>query len=284
MVRFVWKNRFHISIAIIILYLLFTLIAQVEKPRADIWFSTFAQSVAYPFQLTFLFISAHSTEAWNHYVWLMDVREKNRELTKKLHEYRAEIAKTREIQIAYDRVLRFLRFQNANADQKTFAQVIGEVKNGFSRLVILDKGSEDGIKKNFAVVSYDGIVGKIQSVTPLQSIVQLITDTHSRFPVLLQRTRAKGFLQGEDGILRIEHVRKGASLKPGDKVIASGLAGIFPKGFPVGSIDTVDRKKFGLFQSATVKLSVDLDKLEEVAVILQTVNNIHQPLFTESNR
>ncbi len=283
MFKFLKKNRFRLSIVAILFYFLFTLIAQVEKPRSETWFSTLTQSIAYPFQSAYYFASTHLTEAWNHYIWLVGVREKNRELLEKLHEYEAEIERTKEIRIAHRRLLESLRFKRANEDRKTFAQVVGEVENGFSRIIMIDKGSDDGIKRNFSVVSHNGIVGKIQSVTPLQSVVQLITDSHSRFPVLIQRTRTKAFLQGANGSLKLEHVPRRVRLKNGDAIIASGLAGIFPKGFPVGTVEKIDRKEFGLFQSASVAPNVDIGKLEEVAVILEAVGDIHRPLFTETN-
>ncbi len=284
MFRFIKKNRFRISIVIILIYFLYTLVAQVEKPRSDNWFPAFVQSVAYPFQTIYHLISTHITEAWNHYIWLIDVREENKKLYKKLLEYKTESTKTKEIQIAYHRLLNSLRFKRTNNDQKIFAEVIGEVKNGFSRLIIVNKGSDDGIKKNYSVVSHDGIIGKIQSVTSFQASVQLVTDSHSRFPVLIQRTRTKAFLQGVDGTLKIEQVPQRVELEHGDKIITSGLAGIFPKGFPVGTIETIDKKRFDLLQSATIKPAVDFSKLEEIAVILRAVNNIHQPLFTESDQ
>jgi rod shape-determining protein MreC len=282
MFKFFKNYRFRISIALLLIYFLLTLIIQVEKPRTDNWFSAFNQSVAYPFQTTYHFISNHIQEGWLHYLWLINVREQNRMLQKLLYQSRAENAENREIKIAYKRLLDTLDFKKKNSDIKVFAEVIGEVRNGFSRLIIINKGNANGIKKNFAVVSHEGIIGKIQSVTSFQSVVQLITDSHSKIPILIQRTRTKAFLQGSDGELKIIDILRRIEIKKHDKIITSGLAGIFPKGFPVGEITKIHEKSFGLFQKADVRPSVDFSKIEEVAVILKSVNNIHQPIFTES--
>ena len=281
MFKFFKNHRFRISIALLLIYFLLTLVVQVEKPRTDNWFSAFNQSVAYPFQTSYHFISSHVREAWLHYIWLINVREQNRELQKRLYQSRAENAENREIKIAYKRLLDSLDFKKQNSDIKVFAEVIGEVQNGFSRLIIINKGTSDDIKKNYAVVSYEGIIGKIQSVTAFQSVVQLITDSHSKIPILIQRTRTKAFLQGSDGDLKITDTLRSVELKKQDKIITSGLAGIFPKGFPVGSITKINKKSFGLFQKADIRSSVDFSKIEEVIVILKSVNNIHQPIFTE---
>ena len=255
--------------------------SQVERPTTDNWFSAVVQTIAYPFQTTYFFISSHTREAWLHYVWLSGVREKNKALLTQIRILKAENTRNVEVKIAYERLLGMLAFKRSNRDIKVFAEVIGEIKNGFSQLIIINKGHKSGIKKNFGVVTPDGIVGKIQSVTAYQSVVQLITDSHSNFPVLIQRTRTKAFLQGFNGELEIMHVDRKIDLKRSDVVIASGLAGVFPKGFTVGQISPVRKNKFGLFQNVPVMSEVDFSKLEEVAIILKSVDNINQPLFTE---
>ncbi len=126
------------------------------------------------------------------------------------------------------------------------------------------------------------MVGVIQSVTAIQSVVQLIKDSRSQFPILIQRTGDKAILYGSlDGTLTIKRIPRTLELFNDDLIVTSGLAGIFPKGLPVGKIKSVNRGRFGLFQSVELTSSVDLKKVEEVVVILRNVNNIHQPLFTE---
>ena len=281
MFKFIKKYRFRISIIFLLLFFLFTLLVQVDKQRTENWFTSVVQTIAYPFQLSFTVVTRQTRDLWLHYVWLIDVRGKNKQLRMELNELKAESSQNKEIRISYENLLSILDFNKSNPDKKVFAEVIGEVKRDFSRLMIINKGSRNGIKPNFAVVSHDGIIGKVQSVTAFQSTVQLITDSLSQYPVMLQRTRTKAMLQGENGELRIVDIPRRLDIKPDDLVITSGLAGIFPKGFPVGKVEEVTKKKFGLFQTATLVPIVDLDNIEVVAVILKSARNIHQPLFTD---
>lgn len=281
MFKFIKRYRFRISIIFLLLFFLFTLLVQVDRQRTENWFTAVVQTIAYPFQLSFSVVTRQTRDLWLHYVWLVDVRDKNKQLRADLNELKAENSRNKEIRISYENLLSMLDFNKNNPDKKVFAEVIGEVKRDFSRLMIINKGRRDGIKPNFAVVSHDGIIGKIQSVTAFQSTVQLITDSLSKYPVMLQRTRTKAVLQGENGGLQVVDIPRRIELKTNDFVITSGLAGIFPKGFPVGKVQEISKKKFGLFQTATLEPMVDLDNIEVVAVILKSVRNIHQPLFTE---
>ncbi|MCP4751670.1 MAG: rod shape-determining protein MreC [Proteobacteria bacterium] len=276
------KNRLRISVVLTFVVLSFYLIAQIDNPRSDNWFSALVQNISYPFQTSFHFIEIRLRKAWTHYIWLVDARQENDRLWKTVKSLEEENAKSREIRIKYRRMLDILEFKKRDPNRKIFAEVIVEIKKPFSRQLIINKGTNDGIRPNFAVVVPEGIVGKIQSSTSIQSVVQLISDSHSQFPVLIQRTRTKAMLHGsQDGTLRIRYIPRRLELLEKDEIVASGLAGIFPKGFPVGKITSINKKKFELFQSIVLTPSADLDRIEEVAVVLKSAYNIHQPLFTE---
>jgi len=241
------------------------------------------QIVSYPFLSTYRFIENRVTRVWTHYVWLVDVQEENEKLKKKVSLLEAENAENREMRIHYRRLIGLMEFSRRDRNKKLFASVIVEIDKPFSNLLIIDKGSKHGIRRNFAVVSPEGIVGKIQSVTPFQSVVQLITDSHSQFPVLVQQSRTKAMVSGsQDGTLQLKHIPRRLDLSENDQVVTSGLAGIFPKGLSVGKIQSIQKKSFELFQRVVLTPAVNLGKIEEVAVIIKNVDSIHQPLFTES--
>ncbi len=281
MFNFLKQYRFRISISLLLIAFFLVLVGQLEKGRMQNWFVTTISTLVYPFQAGGDWVVNSSIELWTHYIWLIDTAKDNEALKKELIRLQGEQAAMQEIQQAYRRMMSLLQFGNENPDLKIFAQVIGEKKDAFSRLLILNRGTQAGIHKNFAVVTPQGVVGKIQSVTPFQSVVQLITDSRSHFPTLLQRTRLKSMVQGDlDGSLIIANFPRRMSIKLGDKVITSGLAGIFPKSLPLGIVSEIEKKDFGLFQKITLTPAVNLDQLEEVAVILYSKGNIHQPLFT----
>ncbi len=282
MLDFLKNNRLRISIISILLFFLFYLAIQVDAPRSENWFGYTVQYISYPFQATHHFIKKKIKDTWFHYAWLIDVQEENKRLWQRVWALEEENAEGRETKIAYERLQKILQFKNRDRNIKVFAEVIVEIEKPFYKLLIINKGSNDGIRPNFAVVTPEGVVGKIQSVTAVQSVVQLIKDFRSQFPVLIQRTRTKAILYGSlEGTLTIKHIPRRLELFNDDLIVTSGLAGIFPKGLPVGRIKSVDRGRFGLFQSVELISSVDLRKVEEVVVILRNVNNIHQPLFTE---
>ncbi len=282
MFNFLKRQRFRISIGLIFLTFILMLLGQAEEGRVENWFVKSLQTIAYPFQATTNFFIEGTGSLWNHYIWVIGVEEENKKLQKELALYKENHAKTQELRLAYDRLLGILNFERTNADEKIYAEVIGETQDSFSKLLIINRGANHGIKKNFAVVTPIGIVGKIQSVTPFQSVVQLVTDSRSHFPALVQRTRLKAMVKGNlDGSLSISNFPRRMSIKIGDMVVTSGLAGIFPKGFPIGRISNIEKKEFGLFQRVTLKPVVSINQVEEVAIILLSLGNIHQPLFTE---
>lgn len=282
MLDFLIKNRRRVSVIILFIFFLIILISQTKAFRSDNWFSETIQSIVYPLQRSFHYLESKLTGVWNDYVWLIDTNRENRELIKKVRSLEELNAENREIRIAYQRLLKLLKFKQQDPNEKVFAEVVVEIDKPFSRFLIINKGSNDGIKRNFGVVTPLGIVGKIQSVTSFQAVVRLVTDSRTQFPVLVQRTRTKAMLQVKDGKLVISRLPRRLELYENDRIVTSGLAGIFPKGIPVGHISQIEKKDFGLFQSVTLTPAVELNKIEEVVVIVKSVYNIHQPLFTDS--
>jgi len=281
MLDFLQKNRRRISVIFLLVFFLIILISQTEKTRSDNWFSRFVQNVAYPFQSSFHYIETQIITFRDHYIWLVGIAEKNNELRFKVKQLEEKNAENREIRIAYQRLLALLEFKKKDPNEKVFAEVIVEIDKPFSKLLVINKGIEEGIRRNFGVVTPRGIVGKVQSATSIQSVVQLITDARTQFPVLIQRTRTKAMMQVKDNQLVISKIPRRLELYENDRIITSGLAGIFPKGIPVGRIKQIEKKEFGLFQSVILSPAVELNKIEEVAVILRSVYNIHSPLFTD---
>ncbi len=283
MFRFIKNNRLRISIVLIFLFFLLYLAIQVDTRRSENWFTATVHTIAYPFQSAFHFFETQIGRAWRHYIWLIDVREENERLWERIWQLEEENAEWREIRLSYEKLRKALEFKEKDPNLKLFAEVIYELDKPLFKILVINKGSDEGIKPNFAVVAPGGIIGKIQSVTSNQAVVQIITDSRSQFPVLIQRTRTKAMLYGSlEGTITIERIPRRLELFKDDQVVTSGLAGVFPKGYPVGKVDKIDKKPFGLFQSVTLTPSVDLSKIEEVAVILRNVDSIHQPLFTDT--
>jgi len=148
------------------------------------------------------------------------------------------------------------------------AAVIGNSASTWFHSFVLDKGSADGVLKGMAVVSLVGVVGQVVAVTSRSAKVLLMTDPHSGVDVIVQRSRARGIVSGSlDSAPILKYAKRSEDIQEGDRLITSGLDGIFPKGLLVGTITKVRKKTFGLFQYVEVALAVDPSRIEEVLVV-----------------
>jgi rod shape-determining protein MreC len=153
------------------------------------------------------------------------------------------------------------------------ATVIGRNPDRWHEMIIIDKGKSNGIKKNMAVVTSSGLIGKIKSVTQFSSTVQLLSamDPKNRISAVIQgETEVFGFVQGFDDkqkLLLVKAIPSGAKIEKGQAVITSGLGGVFPKGLTIGKVVEVKPDQYGLNQTAYIKPGADFYDIENVIVI-----------------
>ena len=128
------------------------------------------------------------------------------------------------------------------------------------------------------VIAAGGLVGQVVEVTPWNARVRLITDSESGVSVLVQRTRANGIVRGSiQGPLQLEFMSKSAAPVRGDVVLTSGLGGVYPKDIVVGEVTDVSSQQADLFPAITVSSRVDIDRIEEVLVIIGGAATSVQP-------
>jgi len=170
------------------------------------------------------------------------------------------------------RLKKLLNFKEIPSYPVVPANVIGGSPSMLrSEVIIVDRGSSDGISRGMPVASSEGIVGKVLTVGDKSSEVLLITDPVSAIDAFVHRTRVRCIVKGSGGGCTMEYIEQNSDISVGDKVISSGKEGFFPKGVVVGTITDIETK--GSFLSAKVSPFVDLDSLEEVVIILKS-NNI----------
>jgi rod shape-determining protein MreC len=151
------------------------------------------------------------------------------------------------------------------------ARVVGKDATNWFKTILIDRGTQAGLRRNLPVVAPDGLVGRVVEVTPSTAKVQLITDPVSASGALMQRTRVTGIVTGNLGTgLRVRYLPLLADVVVGDEVVTSGMGGVFPKGIPVGRVTAVERKSGALFQEAALQPKVDLGRLEEVLIVMDT--------------
>ncbi|MCM8801622.1 MAG: rod shape-determining protein MreC [Candidatus Omnitrophica bacterium] len=151
----------------------------------------------------------------------------------------------------------------------TAARVIGRSPDNWSSVILIDKGIHQGIKVGYPVVSYLGLVGRITEVTNFISKVVLINDPHLGVSAIVQRSRQEGLVSGTlGGSLIMRYLPKGADIKISDVIVTSGLSEFYPKGLLIGTVVEIGEEFSGLSKYAVIKPAVDLNKLEEVLVII----------------
>jgi rod shape-determining protein MreC len=205
---------------------------------------------------------------WSRYFVLVGVEAENKSLRERLRALQAEHHRDREIESENQRLQRLLDFHGNMPSDVVTARVIGKDASGTLQSLTLDRGERDGIRAGMAVVCADGVVGRIAQSSPHASRVLLISDHNSGVDALVQRTRARGIVEGAlTGSCSMKYIKRGDQVDLDDLVVTSGLDGIFPKGVLVGRVSGVTRKDVGLFQVADVLPAVDFAKLEEVLVL-----------------
>lgn len=235
-----------------------------------------AVNIVTPVERAFIGTGHFFRNTWRNYVDLHDVREQNRKLQAEVDRLRMEQAKLKEDAEQAHRLQHLLGFKEKFIGTTLAAQVIGSSGSEQSRVIYIDKGSHDGLKGDMAVITPDGIVGKVKEVYARSSQVLVINDRDSGAGVILEKTRLQGDLHGSSqGETMVKNVMSDEKVDIGEKVITSGGDRIYPKGLPVGNVTAVnsDPEK-PLFLSIAVKPAANLGRLEEVLVITKMAEEL----------
>jgi rod shape-determining protein MreC len=207
---------------------------------------------------------------WGNYVGLRGVRTENEELRKQLAELEVRLQEQKAQATQAERLQALLGLRERTALKTLAAEIIAGNPNPGLLTVTIDRGTADGVQADMAVIAPRGIVGRvIGPVAAHAARVQLIIDHNAAAGALSERTRAGGMVVGGEGDppLRMELVSNLADIAPGDAIVASGVDGIYPKGFEIGTVATSESGK-GLHRLIRVRPAVDFSSLEEVLVVL----------------
>jgi len=183
----------------------------------------------------------------------------------------AENARLEEYRLQNDRLRRLLDFQAASPHITVAAEIIARDPGNWLGTVTINKGTRHGVKKNMAVITCEGLVGRVLAATPHTATVLLIPDPRSAVGGLVQRTRALVLVEGAPGtpgMCLVKSLAQDSDIQVGDKVLSSGLGGVYPKGLVVGEVSKVFPGKYGVGQAAQLRPVVDFSRLEEVLVIV----------------
>ena len=204
---------------------------------------------------------------WQNYVHLQQIGRENESLKQRVSQL--EVALQRERALAQQtRVLQqVLELKQQTPFATTPAFVIAGSASPDFRSMTLDKGTGQGLAADMAVIAPEGIIGRVVLPTPRAAKVQLIIDRNAAAAALVERSRAQGVIVGTGNEhMRLEYVPGTADLKVGDRVVTSGMDGIYPKGFAIGQIESIERSA-GDFTNVLVRPAVNLSALETVLVV-----------------
>lgn len=190
------------------------------------------------------------------------------ELKKSITELEKKLAELEELRLENDRLRDLLGLRELLGKLSVPAAVIGRDPNSWSSVIFINKGTKDGVVKDMVVVSRSGLAGRVREAGKTISSVMLINDIDSKVGALVQRNREQGLLVGTPGgECKLIYLSIDSDIEVGDKVLTSGIGGIYPKGIFIGGVKEVAREKGRLYKYAIIEPSSRLSNLEEILCI-----------------
>ena len=207
-------------------------------------------------------------DLWTGYIDLRHVGEENAALKQELQALQIRLQEERAMAQRTQDLRQLLELRQRAELETTAAEIIAAGASPEFRTVTIDKGSSDGLVADMAVISPGGVVGRVILSSPRAAKIQLLVDHNAAAGAVVERSRAQGVVVGvgADG-LRMDYVPGTADVKPGDLVVTSGIDGIYPKGFVIGTVETVERGP-GSYHQIKIRPAVDFSRIEEVLVVL----------------
>jgi rod shape-determining protein MreC len=267
---FLWRNRVMLTGGLMLLLALHLISSGVSPDGRTGRPALVMMEVLRPFQAFESDLINNFRGFFSDYIDLAGVREENERLKSTLAQLQSEHTRLIELEVENHHLGDLLELREALAMPGVAARVIGGDATGLTRTLIISQGSSMGLRPEMAVISTDGVVGKLITVSPNTSRVLLISDHNSGLDALDQRSRARGIVAGamDDGLI-MKYVDRTGDVKPDDAVLTSGMDGIFPSGLLVGKVTQVSQEGPGLFLNIAIKPAVDFSKLEELLVLVE---------------
>lgn len=206
------------------------------------------------------------------YINLRGARAENIELREKVDQLTAERNEALERAAELDRLRTQLALPARSAYRSLSANIISRDPSTWFRRLTIDRGTLDGVKVNMPITTAGGIVGRVISVGPNYSTVQVITDKQAGLGAMLQESRAMGEVRGlensENGRCELKNIPTSEDVKEGEAVVTTGLDRIYPKGLLVGTVERIDVDPNAPWHRIIIKLAAPVDRVEHVLVLL----------------
>ena len=206
---------------------------------------------------------------WSTYLDWKNVRAENRRLREEVQELRVRGLRVSEIEDENRRLRQLLTLQENLPLTTLSGEIIAREWGGWIRSLTVNRGRGDNVPRLTAVISPNGLIGRVVDVRPGASIVQVLTDPASTVGAHVLRTRTPGIVEGDPrGTLRFKFMaRDGASIQSGDILVTAGQGGLFPRGIPIGTVRAIDNRGAALFHYAELAPAVDFARVDEVLLV-----------------
>jgi rod shape-determining protein MreC len=205
---------------------------------------------------------------WSGYVSLRHLKIENDGLKRQLADAQVDLQRQRALADRSRGLERLLGLRDQSKLMTTPAEIIAAGASPDFRTVTIDKGSRDGLRADMAIIAPGGVVGRVATASARAAKVQLLVDRNAAAGAIIARSRAQGIvIGGGDERLRMDYASEAADIAAGDVVMTSGIDGIYPKGFAIGRVESVE-KNGPASSRIVVKPAVDFRALEEILVVL----------------
>ncbi len=216
-------------------------------------------------------------DTWQQYFALQSVRGENEQLRDDLATLRIRLQQEQALAEQARTLQALLELRTRTALSTTAATVIAGGASPDFRTMTIDKGTSAGLRQDMAVLVPAGVVGRVIMPGALASKIQLLIDRNAASGALDERSRAQGVAIGTGtGLLRMDYVAGTADVKVGDTIVTSGIDGIYPKGFVIGQIESIERGG-GEYTAILIRPAVDFWSLEAVLVVLSPPVGVEEP-------
>jgi rod shape-determining protein MreC len=202
------------------------------------------------------------------YILITGKEEENRKLRERIGIYEQEKNRYAEAEYENKRLRGLLDLKSTDAVRVSAAEVIARDPTNWFQVLWINKGSNDGIKRDMTAVTPAGIIGRVHNIYGSRSGILLITDVNSSVAVRIQTSRVDGILQGRGGgSLYLKYVQNNSDVRIGDRIITSGLDGLHPEGLLAGYVTSVRSGDEYLFQEIEVEPAQNINTVEEVVIL-----------------
>lgn len=270
-------RKFLLVLAVVVLPLI---AANLQRDAADEvpWFARPFTFVAGLVQNGYSSFSSGVRGTTAMYLNLINIKKQNRVLTEENSELRAQLGALTELKLENERLNNLLNFSQKTKMNLLTAKVIGRDLFADHQSITINRGTRDGVLRNMAAITTGGVVGYVFRVEPFTAQILLLVDRYAVIDAIVQRSRARGIVEGSGPeTTRLRYLNRSDDVQMGDLVVTSGLDNIFPKGFPIGTVTSVAKSRYGMTQDVEMKPVINASILEELFVVTNAQHEDFSP-------